>query len=237
VTAAEALGSARMADTTPTAPSTPRSSLTLIGQYDSPFVRRVAVALQHYGMAYEHWPWSVWADAARLVEYNPLLRVPVLILEDGTKLIESFAILDALDDRVGPERALLPRSGNERHEGLRICALATGVADKAVILLYEHVLRKPADRNPIWAERCAAQIKGTLQLLESERQRRSSRFWFGSSPSHADIALGCALRFAREAHPELLAASLGPALEAHATRCEALPSFQAVTQPLIVQLD
>jgi glutathione S-transferase len=215
----------------------PKPGLTLIGQYDSPFVRRVAVALTHYGIAFEHWPWSVWADAERLAQYNPLLRVPVLILEDGTALIESFAILDALDDRVGPERALLPRSGDLRREGLRIAALATGVADKAVILLYEYVLRKPADRNPVWAERCIAQIKSTLQRLESERQRRSSPFWFGESPSHADIALGCALRFTREAHPELLAACIGPALEAHAARCEALPAFQAVTQPLIVQLD
>jgi glutathione S-transferase len=219
----------------------PKHGLTLIGQYDSPFVRRVAVALTHYGIAFEHWPWSVWADAERIAPYNPLLRVPVLLLEDGTALVESFAILDALDElaeeRVGPGRALLPRSGSGRREGLRVAALATGVADKAVSLLYEHVLRKPAARNPVWAERCKGQIKGTLDLLERERQGRSSPFWFGESPSHADIALGCALRFTREAHPDLLAASIGPALEAHAARCEALPAFRAVTQPLIVQLD
>jgi glutathione S-transferase len=215
--------------------------LTLIGQYDSPFVRRVAVALTHYGIAFDHWPWSVWADAERIAPYNPLLRVPVLLLEDGTALVESFAILDAIDDRVaergGSARLLSPHSGSERRAGLRVAALATGVADKAVSLLYEHVLREPAARNPIWAERCAAQIQGTLQLLERERQGRSSAFWFGESPSHADIALGCALRFTREAHRDLLAASIGPALEAHAARCEALPAFRAVTQPLLVQLD
>jgi glutathione S-transferase len=221
--------------------STLEPHLTLIGQYDSPFVRRVAVALTHYGISFEHWPWSVWADAERLAKHNPLLRVPVLLLEDGVALVESFAILDALDDRVegkvGADRLLSPRSGSVRREGLRVAALATGVADKAVSLLYEHVLRKPAARNPIWAERCAAQIRGTLQLLERERKGRSSGFWFGETPSHADIALGCMLRFTREAHPELFVASVGPALEAHAARCEALPAFQAVTQPLLVQLD
>jgi glutathione S-transferase len=220
---------------------TPEPRLTLIGQYDSPFVRRVAVALTHYGIAFEHRPWSVWADAERIAKHNPLLRVPVLLLEDGSALVESFAILDAIDDRaaerLGADRLLLPRTGGIRREGLRVAAFATGVADKAVSLLYEHVLRKPAFRNAIWAERCAAQIQGTLQLLERERQGRSSAFWFGASPSHADIALGCALRFTREAHPTLLAASIGPALEAHAARCEALPAFQAVTQPLLVQLD
>lgn len=209
--------------------------LTLIGQYDSPFVRRVAVALRHYGFAYRHWPWSVWADAEALARHNPLRRVPVLLWDDGAALIESFAILDALDDRAGAERALLPRSGPVRREGLRVVALATGLADKAVSLLYEHVLRAPEARNAVWAERCAAQIRATLVALESERARAATPFWFGDALTHADIAVACALRFTREAHPAL-AAALGPALEAHAARCEALPVFQAVVQPLHVQL-
>jgi glutathione S-transferase len=210
---------------------------TLIGQYDSPFVRRVAVALQLLGIRYEHWPWSVWADAERLARFTPLRRVPVLILEDGSVLIESFAILDAMDDRVGPERALLPHSGPVRREGLRIAALATGLADKAVSLLYEHVLRKPDSRSALWAERCAAQIRETLALLEAARAKASTPFWFGESPTHADIAVACMLRFTKEAHPELLRAAIGPALSAHAARAESLPSFQAVVQPLLVQLD
>jgi len=213
------------------------SGLTLIGQYDSPFVRRVAVALTHHGLAFRHLPWSVWADAERLAQYTPLRRVPVLVLEDGSVLVESFAILDALDDRVGAEHALLPRSGPVRRQGLRVAAFATGLADKAVSLLYEHVLRKPEARNAVWAERCARQITETLRLLEQERRVITSPFWFGDALSHADIAVGCMLRFTREAHPALLRASPLPALEAHAVRCEALPAFAAVVQPLTVQLD
>lgn len=209
----------------------------LIGQYDSPFVRRVAVALTHYGFAYEHLPWSVWADAARIAPYSPLLRVPVLLMEDGTALLESFAILDALDELVGPERALLARAGHARREGLRVAALACGLADKAVSLLYEHVLREPALRNSVWAERCASQIRGTLELLERERRSRVSTFWLGDELGHADIAVACALRFTGEAHPELLASAVGPGLEAHAAHCESLPAFRAVVQPLHVQLD
>ena len=211
--------------------------LTLIGQYDSPFVRRVAIALTHYGLPYQHLPWSVWADAERLAQYTPLRRVPVLVLEDRSVLVESFVILDALDDRVGAERALLPRSGPVRREGLRVAAFAMGLADKAVSLLYEHVLRESAARNAVWTERCARQIAETLNLLEAERRAITSPFWFGDALSHADIAVGCMLRFTREAHPALLAASPRPALEAHAARCEALPAFAAVVQPLTVQLD
>lgn len=211
--------------------------LRLIGQYDSPFVRRVAVALRLYGLAYEHWPWSVWADADALARYTPLRRVPVLIWEDGSVLVESFAILDALDDHVGDDRSLLPRQGRVRREGLRIAALATGLADKAVSLLYEHVLRKPEARNAVWAERCAAQIGETLKLLEAERVRAPTPYWFGSELTHADIAVACALRFTREAHPQLSKEASGAALAAHSARCEALPVFQAVVQPLTVHLD
>ncbi|WP_437992773.1 glutathione S-transferase family protein [Sorangium sp. So ce145] len=208
--------------------------MILIGQYDSPFVRRVAVALQHYGLAYEHRPWSVWADAESIAKYNPLRRVPVLVTDGGEPLVESAAILDALDDLVGPDRALLPRSGEARRAGLRVSALATGLADKAVSLLYEHVLRAGERRSPVWVERCTAQIGETLDLLERERAaRRGDAFWLGAF-SHADIAVACALRFTSEAHPALTDAARRPALAAHAARCEALPVFAAVVQPLHV---
>src|SRR4051795_3958269 len=99
--------------------------MILIGQFDSPFVRRVGVALRLYGFSFEHRPWSVWANAEEIARYNPLRRVPVLVLDDGASLIESSAILDALDQRVPEARALIPRSGQARERALRICALAT----------------------------------------------------------------------------------------------------------------
>ena len=66
----------------------------LIGQYDSPFVRRVAIALRLYGMPFEHRPWSTFGDADKIAPYNPLRRVPTLVLDSGEALIESTAILD-----------------------------------------------------------------------------------------------------------------------------------------------
>src|SRR3954468_19291982 len=106
--------------------------MLLIGQFDSPFVRRVAIALELYGIDYEHRPWSVWRGAEQLGAYNPLRRVPTLVLDDGHSLLDSSAILDALDEQVGAERALLPRQGPTRRDGLRVVALATGLGDKAV---------------------------------------------------------------------------------------------------------
>ena len=71
--------------------------MILIGQYDSPFVRRVAVALQIYGIVYDHVPWSTFGDGDQVARHNPLKRVPALVLDDGEVLIESGAILDYLD--------------------------------------------------------------------------------------------------------------------------------------------
>jgi glutathione S-transferase len=209
--------------------------MILIGQYDSPFVRRVAIALRRYGLAYEHRPWSVWSDAERIAPFNPLRRVPVLVLDDGVALVESAAILDALDDLVGPERALIPRTGPARRDGLRLCSLATGLGDKAVVLLYEHVLRTEERRSPVWVERCEAQIRDTLAVLEADRRRRPTPFWLGERPGHADIAVACVLRFLAEAHPALAPTDC-PALTEHAERCEALPEFQEIYQRLEVNV-
>jgi len=207
--------------------------MILIGQYDSPFVRRVAIALHIYRVDYEHRPWSVWGDAEALAQYNPLRRVPTLIVDDDTVLLDSFAILDWLDECAGSS-ALIPRSGVARREALRVTSLAAGLAEKAVSLLYEHVLREPDHRNRTWVERCTAQIVETLDRLEVERSRHATEYWFSDAIGHADIAVACALRFLHEAHPGLAAA--GPALEAHAQRCEARPEFRAVAQPLTVTM-
>ena len=83
--------------------------MILIGQYDSPFVRRVAIALRLYGLAFEHRPWSTFGDADKIAAFNPLRRVPTLVLDDGEVLIESAAILDYLDELVGPAKAMIAR--------------------------------------------------------------------------------------------------------------------------------
>jgi glutathione S-transferase len=204
--------------------------MILIGQYDSPFVRRVGIALSHYGVPFEHRPWSVWGEATKIAEYNPLRRVPTLLMDDGPALVETFAILDSVDELVPPERALVPRSGSARRDILRVAALAGGAADKAVTLLYSALdLMRPSQA---WSERCRTQIMESFALLEAERAARKSDYWFGDTLSHADIALACSYRFTCEAHPDLAARERFPSLTEQADRCEALPAFQAVYLPL-----
>jgi glutathione S-transferase len=202
----------------------------LIGQYDSPFVRRVAIALRLYGLPFEHRPWSTFGEGDKIAPYNPLRRVPTLVLDGGEALVESAAILDYLDDLVGAEKALIPARGEARRRQMRIGALSMGLGDKAVSLLYERVLRK--ERLKLWVERCESQIGGVLAMLEKERASVATPFWFGERIGHADIAVACVLRLTGEAHPGLLDAARYPALTAHAAACEALPVFAEIVQPL-----
>ena len=205
--------------------------MILIGQFDSPFVRRVAIALELYGLAYEHRPWSTFGDADKIAPYNPLRRVPTLVLDDGESLIESTAILDYLDEVAGASKALIAEAGPLRRLSLKTCALAIGLNDKAVSLVYERVLHK--ETSDMWVKRCSTQINSVLAVLEAERSRRNTPYWLGDSIGHADIAVACSLRFLREAHPALFGVSDWPALSAHAARCEALAAFRKIVQPFI----
>jgi glutathione S-transferase len=202
--------------------------MILIGQYDSPFVRRVGIALVLYGLPFEHRPWSTFADADKIRPYNPLTRVPTLVLDDGDVLLDSASILDYLDSCVPPERALLPSAEPARHRALAVAALATGLADKAVSLFYEKRLHDTV--SDAWVARCRGQVAGALAALESDRAARPSPYWFGERLGHTDIAVACALRFAAEALPGLVSLADAPALAAHAQRCEALPAFQQIQQ-------
>lgn len=204
--------------------------MILIGQFDSPFVRRVAIAMDLYGMAFEHRTWSTFGDAEQLGAFNPLRRVPTLVLDDSEVLIDSFAILDWLDEVAGPGKALIARDGAERRLALKICALATGLADKSVSLLYERVLHEAPSR--VWIDRCQTQIEAVLDALETSRAAQTSAWWFGDAIGHADIAAACAIRFTREAHDGLFDPSRWPALERHAMHCEALDPFRRIVQPL-----
>jgi glutathione S-transferase len=203
--------------------------MMLIGQYDSPFVRRVAVALKTYGLAYEHKPWSTFGDADRIATYNPLRRVPTLVMDDGAVLTDSLTILLVLDELVGPTRATLARGGQDKVDLLRLGAFATGVCDKAVSLLYERVLREQA--FPLWVERCRAQVIETLDLLEAERAKRTTPWLFDERLSHADVVLATMTRFVSEALSAEFDWTRWPALTAHSARAEALDAFREASQP------
>jgi glutathione S-transferase len=100
-------------------------AMQLVGHYDSPFVRRVGVSLHVLGIPFERKLLSVFSNAEEMRAFNPLVRVPALVLDDGECLIDSAAILDHLDEMAGPERALLPAGGKARRDALHKIVLST----------------------------------------------------------------------------------------------------------------
>ncbi|MDF3020988.1 MAG: glutathione S-transferase [Steroidobacteraceae bacterium] len=170
--------------------------MLLIGMFDSPFVRRVAVTLKLLDLKFEHANWSVGKDFERIREYNPLGRVPTLVLPNGEKLFESAAILDYLDELVGPERALLPVSGPERRLALNLIAMATGAADKGVLQLYEGVFRPESKRHQPWLDRLRLQMGSSLAAIDRYMGERGVAQWLvGKRMTQADITAVCAFTF------------------------------------------
>jgi glutathione S-transferase len=205
--------------------------MILIGQYDSGFVRRVGIALTLYKLPFEHRPWSVFSDADRIRDFNPLVRVPTLIVDHGDVLVDSHAMIDYLDHLVGPKRALLPQAEPLRHQALKVVTLATGVLDKGVSRFYEQHLHDTV--SPSLLARLTGQIQGSLLALEIDRSKRTSPYWFGDEMTHADIAVTCMMRHMGEAQPDLFERTPYPALAAHASRMEELPVFQKISQVFI----
>ena len=198
--------------------------MILIGRYHSPFTRRVAIAMKLYGLAYEHRSLSPWAASEDVARATPLIRVPALIWDDGALLVDSAAILQALDAHVGPARALLPKASKDYRHALHVSALACGFTDKAIAAIYERNFH--TEPNPELLARCQSQVVGALDALESDRAARTAPFWFGDALTHADIAATCMLTFVRAQNPFQIDFSAWPELEAHRARCEDTPEFR-----------
>jgi glutathione S-transferase len=205
--------------------------MILIGQYDSSFVRRCGIALTLYGIPFEHRPWSVFSDAEKVRAVNPLMRVPVLILDNGDVLPDSATIIDTADRMAPPEKRLFPEHAPDRHRAMAATALATGLGDKVVSLFYEiHMHEQPSHTL---VSRLALQIGSALDALEASRGAGGTPFWFGEAMTHADIAAACMIRHGREALLAQVSLEGRPALQAHCAAMEALPVFQAISQPFI----
>ena len=205
--------------------------MILIGQYDSSFTRRIAIALSLYGMDFEHRPWSVFSDAERLRDVNPLVRVPTLVLDDGDVLVDSHSIIDYLDRRAPQGRALFPTEEPDRHRAMKVAALATGMADKTVALFYEIYMHDQPSTELM--ARLTMQIHSALAALELSRTEVSGDWWFGNAIGHADIAVACAFRHLTEALPDVVAPHQYPAVRAHCARLEVMPVFADHSQEFV----
>lgn len=125
---------------------------------------------------------------AELMAENPLGKIPVLVLDDGTRLFDS-AVICAYIDTLGAEDApkLIAAEGPERWRTLTRAALADGIAEAGVLIYYETLLRPPEHRDANWVARQQAKVDAGLDYFEKEPPG-----WNGS-PGYDHVALAAAL--------------------------------------------
>ena len=125
--------------------------MQLIGMLDSPYVRRVAIALIMAKTPFIHRPISLFRHIDQFSELNPLLKAPTLLTDDGVALMDSSVILDYLADAYPRIAALAPSTPAEWLSALRATALALTVMEKAVQRQYERMLRPAEKQHEPWS--------------------------------------------------------------------------------------
>ena len=181
--------------------------LTLRTSPTSPFGRKVRIATALLGLEARVAivPADTGDPADSLRQQNPLGKIPALIAEDGEAIFDSRVIVEYLDGLAGGGR-LFPADLAARIRALTLQALADGIADAAVLQVYERRMREPAERSAKWVDYQAGKVTRALAALES-KPPEAGAIHVGA------IALACTLgyldlRFAgewRTGHPKLVA--------------------------------
>jgi glutathione S-transferase len=182
--------------------------MKLIGSYTSPYVRKVRAVLAEKKIDYDFVIDSPWLPESGVPNLNPLGKIPVLLLEDGTPLFDSRVIVEYID-AVTPNNKLFPAPNRERIEVKRWEALADGICDAAATVFLE-AKRPKNEQSASWIERQREKITRSLEFMSEQLGEKP--FCTGTHFSLADIAVGTALgylafRFAdinwQENHPNL----------------------------------
>ncbi|WP_295008122.1 glutathione S-transferase [uncultured Dechloromonas sp.] len=173
--------------------------MKLIGSHTSPYTRKVRIVLAEKKIEYDFVVDSPWANDSKVPDYNPLGKIPVLVLDDDTALFDSRVIVEYIDN-VTPNNKLFPAPNRERIEVKRWEALADGLCDAAVAALLER--KRPAsEQSADWVERQFAKVKRALAFMSEELDEKS--FCMGTHISMADLALGTALGYLNFRFPEI----------------------------------
>lgn len=207
--------------------------MKLIGNYLSPFARRVAISLNVMGMDYEMEKLMVFENPDAVSEHNPLVRIPTLVLDDGDALVESYAILDALDEMAGDEKRLTPAAGMARRKVMKFSAVAVGTMDKIQWAAYEGRHRPEDKYHQPWADHNDAQAMSGLAYLDGLAEDAGSTGWLagGDRIGQADISAIVAYSFAKKVRPHLDVVAEFPSLTDFVLRCEALDAFSKAPVP------
>ena len=198
--------------------------MRLIGMLDSPYVRRVAIALRLLEIPFEHDPLSVFSTFDQFSRINPVVKAPTLVCDDGTVLMDSGLIIDYLEALAG--RTLSPTGLAQRMRALRVVGLAMAACEKVVQIVYEHHLRPAEKLHAPWLERVHKQLLAALTALDAELALHPLAA-DEKGLTQAGLSAAIAWRFMQIKLEVPIADSVCPALAAYSARVEGLPAFVA----------
>ncbi len=173
--------------------------MKLIGSLTSPYVRKVRIVLAEKHISYDFEVDIPWNVGSHVSDCNPLGKVPVLILDDGTTLFDSRVIIEYLDN-VSSASRLIPKFNKSRVMVKRWEALADGITDAAATIFLERK-RPDIQQSVDWITR--QQNKITLGLKIAAQELNDKKWCQGNTFSLADIALCCTLGFLVFRFPEI----------------------------------
>ena len=201
--------------------------MLLIGVNRSPYTRRVAITLKHYGVPFEQRDISGFGNRTEVRLANPLGRIPALVLDDDEALIDSAAIIDHLDQTYGGAEPLTPASGPQRRVVLKLAALMMGACDKGLHAAYERNHHPPEKVHQPWIDDCMAQMRGALMAVDAIVDP-AEPYLLLSRLTQADVTAFVAERLARGL--KIDTTSEMPRLHALAMRLLERPAFRS-TEP------
>ena len=167
------------------------SLLKLIATTTSPYGRKVRIALAEKKFEYELAELSPWTPDNPVHAWNPLGKVPVLVLDDGTHVYDSRVIVEYLDT-VSPVSRLIPEPSRQRIMVRRIEALADGINEATIAIVLES-RRPPKQQSTEWIARQRQKVEAGV--AELARELGDKHWCNGEAYTLADIAAGCALGY------------------------------------------
>ena len=193
----------------------------------SPYARKVRVVLTEKKIECEFVDADPWTAETTIPQFNPLGKIPVLILDDGTQLYDSRVIVEYLDT-VGPVSRLIPEPSRQRIAVRRWEALADGICDAAIVVVREQ--KRPArQQSKQWIERHVQKIHRGVQEMAKELEDKA--WCSGEQYSLADIATGCALGYLDLRQPATDWRTAFPNLVRLADKLGKRPSFAETAPP------
>ncbi|MFL1493937.1 glutathione S-transferase family protein [Pseudomonas antarctica] len=195
--------------------------MKLVGMLDSPYVRRVAISLELYGVDFVHQSLSVFSTYAEFSKINPVVKAPTLVLDDGTVLMDSSLILDYFETLAPTDKKLLPHTADALAKDLQVLGLALAACEKTVQIVYEHLLRPAQKLHEPWLDRVTEQLLAAYSLLEKHLAQAS-----GERLNQAALSAAVTWSFTQLKLPSVLKADAFPNLQRHTRLLEQHPAFR-----------